>query len=76
MCIFCAACVGRVEEIGLLHTHPTTMLQLLPLTALALSANRLVLDPLSLLNDKEGQKTLLRSYTPLPGCEMATLAMS
>ena len=51
------------------------MLQLLPLTALALSANRLVLDPLSLLNDK-GQKTLLRSYTPLPGCEMATLAMS
>ena len=37
---------------------------------------RPVLDPLSLLGDKAAQKTVLRSYTPLPGMEMATLAMS
>ena len=35
------------------------------------------LDPLSLLGDsKAAQKTKLNAYAPLPGCEMATLAMS
>ena len=35
------------------------------------------LDPLSLLGDnKAAQKTKLNAYVPLPGCEMATLAMS
>ena len=49
---------------------------LVPLSLLALSTKPVVLDPLSLLNDKTAQKTTLRSYTPLPGCEMATVAMS
>ena len=53
------------------------MLLLLAATAGALAPNRAALDPLSLLGDnKAAQKTVLRSYAPLPGMEMATLAMS
>ena len=48
----------------------------LAIAAAASVAPRPVLDPLSLLGDKAAQKTVLRSYTPLPGMEMATLAMS
>ena len=46
------------------------------LAALASVAPK-ALDPLSLLGDnKAAQKSVLRSYTPLPGCSQATLAMS
>ena len=60
---------------------PSGRLRPMPMLVLAIAAAasvapRPVLDPLSLLGDKAAQKTVLRSYTPLPGMEMATLAMS
>ena len=55
--------------------RPMPML-LYAIAAAASVTPRPVLDPLSLLGDKAAQKTVLRAYTPLPGMDMATLAMS